>query len=310
MDHKIFVTLSTFAQQGDEPLNILKESGIPFIVNESGKRITKEELIAQGKDCTGVVAGVEPYDKEVFDHLPNLQCISRCGVGIDSINLAMAKERGIVVCNTPDVIVPPVAELTVAFAFDLLRNVTQYTLLMRGKKWQRMTGFLLQGKKVGVLGLGRIGKRVAEMMLALGADVYGADIAPDHAWVEKAGVKLVSLNELLKISDILSIHLSFSADNPFQLGKEEIAMMKQGSFVINVARGNFLDETALHEALKNGHLAGAALDVYSQEPYTGLLCECDNVILTPHVATLTKESRLQMETEAVKNLVDYLSDDK
>ncbi len=307
MSFRIFVALSAFAQQDEAPLKLLQESGYPFKINPLGKRLSQDELIELGRDYEGVIAGLEPYNDYVLEHMPKLRCISRCGVGIDNISLPTAQQKGIVVRNTPEVVIQPVAELTVAMIFDLLRNLTVHTQLLKNKKWEKRTGGLLQGKKVGILGLGKIGKKVAEILKILEADVYGTDLVADRPWAQSFGVKVVSLEELLKTCDILSIHLSAVDHRPFQLGQKQIAMMKKGAMVVNVARGVFIDDKALYDALKEGRLAGAALDVFSEEPYAGPLCELDNVVLTPHVATLTEESRGQMEFEATKNLIDFLS---
>jgi len=306
MKYKIFVALSTFAQHGDAPLHPLRRSGMDFTINPLGRRLVEQEIIEFGKDCQGVIAGVEPYNDYVLDHMPNLRCISRCGVGVDNIDLHKAKQKGIKICNTPDVVVQPIAELTVAMTFDLLKKLTYHTELMRRGHWKRVSGHLLKGKTVGILGTGRIGKRVAEMMKMLGAQVYGSDLDPDLEWAERIGVQMVTWQELLKVSDIVSIHLSHREDHPFQLGKQEIALMEKGSIVINVSRGQFVDEEALYGALESEMLGGAALDVYSEEPYAGPLCRLKNVVLTPHIGTFTKESRLQMELEATKNLIEYL----
>ena len=305
MKSKIFVALSTFAEHGQRPLSLLQESGYAFVLNPLKKRLSQDELIQMGRDCDGVIAGLEPYDDYVLDHTPRLRCISRCGVGVDNIAVEKAKAKGIRIYNTPDVVTQPVAELTVAMIFDLLRRLTFHTQLLRSGKWERVTGNLLKGKNVGILGLGRIGKKVAEMVKKLDANVFGVDLYPDTAWAKQWGVKVIALEEALKVSDILSIHLSVLEDQAFQLGEKEFFMMKKGAFLINVARGQFINEEALYHALYQKHLAGAALDVFSKEPYTGKLCELNNVILTPHVGTLTEESRLQMELEATQNIVEF-----
>lgn len=307
MSPQIFVALSTFAQQGEAPLKLLKESGYPFTINPLGKRLSQDELIKLGGDCDGVIAGLEPYNDYVLGNMPKLRCISRCGIGIDNISLDTAQQKGIVIRNTPEVVVQPVAELAVAMIFDLLRNLTVHTQLLKNKKWEKRTGGLLKGRKAGVLGLGKIGKKVAETLKVLEADVYGTDLVADRLWAQGFGIKIVPLEELLMTCDILSVHLSSVEYHPFQLAQKQIAMMKKGAMVVNVARGNFIDETALYDALKTGRLGGAAVDVYSHEPYAGPLCDLDNIILTPHVATLTEESRGQMEFEATKNLIDFLS---
>lgn len=306
MSHKIMQALYMFAQYGDEPLTLLKESGHEFFLNDTGRRATRDDIMEWGKDCTGIVAGVEPYDAEVLDAMPRLKCISRCGVGVDSIDLEAAKERGIVVRNTPEVVVRPVVELTVGMIFDLMRRLSQNTGRLRERRWDKVGGNLLMGKKVGILGMGMIGRSVAEMLLKLDCEVIGYDVAPDGAWAKKAGVTMTDEATVLAEADILCLHMSVLADNPFYLDAAKIATMKDGAWVVNTSRGTLIDDGALADALASGKLAGAALDVFPQEPYSGPLCDLENVVLTPHVATLTRESRLQMETEAVRNLLEEL----
>jgi D-3-phosphoglycerate dehydrogenase / 2-oxoglutarate reductase len=304
---KIYVALSTFSKESPEPLNLLKKSGFEFTVNMSGKRLTKGEVIASLKDYDGVVAGLEPYDQEVIESLPQLKCISRCGVGVDNIDLSAAKSKNITVLNTPQVVIQPVAELTLALIFDLLRRTTEHTIAMRQKKWERLTGNQLAGKTVGVVGLGRIGRKVAQVLRALDAHVIGYDVYPDHEWSKANQVVLVDFYTLLKESDIVTLHLAATTAHPFELSREELAHMKNGAFLINVSRGSLVDEQALVEALKAGHLGGVGLDVYEQEPYAGPLCDMPNVVLTPHIATLTSESRGQMEAEAVDNILRFFA---
>lgn len=301
----IFVALSTFSEFDRTPIEILDQSGFEYSLNPTGRRLIQHEIIKFGRNAYGIIAGVEPYDDYVLDNIPNLRCISRCGVGIDNISIEKAKEKNIEIRNTPEVVIQPVVELTVAMIFDLMRRLSYQTGLMRAKIWQKSAGNLLAGKKLGILGLGRIGKKVSEVMLKLGTEVYGSDLSPDTEWAEIMGVKVVPADQLLRLSDILSIHLSEVEGKPFRLGEKDISLMKKGAFLVNVSRGQFVDEDALYVALKSGRLAGAALDVFPQEPYSGKLCELENVILTPHIATLTKESRVQMESEAASNLVNF-----
>lgn len=305
MKPKILVTLSTFAEIDRTPLMLLEESGLSYSLNKLGRRLIRQEVIEMGKDCEGIIAGVEPYDDDVLNRLPKLRCISRCGVGIDNISVATAKQKGIVVRNTPEVVVLPVVELTVAMIFDLLRKLTFHTQLLRARRWEKKIGSLLSGRKVGVLGLGRIGKKVAEILIKLGADVYGADLSPDMQWAKNNTIKILSNEELLKKCDVVTIHVSIQGNDRFVLGEKEIRSMKPGALIVNVSRGEVIDEKVLHRALKSNRLGGAALDVFSREPYDGPLCELDNVILTPHVATLTEQSRVEMEIEAVKNLIEF-----
>ncbi|MCB9757499.1 MAG: phosphoglycerate dehydrogenase [Candidatus Omnitrophica bacterium] len=302
---KILVALSTFAQYGEKPVELLKSSGLPFVLNSTGQRLNTDDILKLGQDCQGIIAGVEPYTKDVLSQLPNLRCISRCGVGIDSIDLAKAKELEIKILNTPNPVIVPVAELTVGMMLDLLRQITWHTVTLRNQKWQKKGGYNLQGKTVGIIGLGRIGKKVAQLLKSFSVDVIASDSYPDDLWAKENNIRMVSVEELLRNSDIVTLHLKTDKRFPFVLGEKEIRMMKSKAFLLNLARGEMVDENALYCALTQGHLAGAGLDVFSQEPYSGKLATLDNVLMTPHIATLTAESRLEMETQAVENLLTW-----
>jgi D-3-phosphoglycerate dehydrogenase len=302
----ILVTLSTFGAHSDEPIRLLEQSGFTFRTNPYGRRMKPSEVIELGCNCRALVSGVEPYTAETLAQLPNLRCISRCGVGIDSIDLAEAKRRGIAVLNTPDEPTAAVAELTLAMMLALLRQLPKVDSLMHQCKWQRVMGHLLAGKTVGIIGLGRIGRRVAELVQALGATVIGVEPYPDGDWVAARGVELMDLPALLARADIVSLHASTAPEHPLRLGVAELAQMKQGAWLVNMARGDMVDDEALCEALASGRLSGAGLDVLPQEPYCGPLCDNPCAILSPHQATLTLETRVAMEVRAVENVVRYL----
>ncbi len=302
----ILVTLSTFGEYSREPLLMLEQSGFAFRTNPYGRRMKPSEVVSLGQPCKAVVAGVEEYAAATLAQLPNLRCISRCGTGIDSIDLAEAERRGIAVLNTPDAPTQAVAELTLAMMLALLRQLPKVDSLMHERKWQRVPGRLLRGKTVGIIGLGRIGRRVAEIVQALGAVVIAVDPVPDAQWLAKHHVEMLGLSALLGRADIVSVHSGRSSDHPLYLGAKEIAQMKQGAWLINMARGDLVDDVALGEALDSGHLSGAGLDVFPQEPYDGPLCSNPRAILSPHQATLTIETRVAMETQAVENTIQFL----
>lgn len=305
----ILVTLSTFGAQSDEPLKLLDKNGFTYRINPSGRRMEPQEVVEMGRNCRGLVAGVEKYTAETMARLPNLRCISRCGVGIDNIDLAEAQRRGIAVLNTPDEPVIAVAELTLSMILALLRRLPAVNSLTRSRKWKRITGSLLMGKTVGLIGLGRIGQRVTELLRPFGAKVIGVDPYHDKAWAGERGILLRDLPGLLREADIVSIHAAASPEHPLRIGAQELSQMKAGSWLLNLSRGDMVDDVALKAALDSGRLSGAGLDVFPLEPYTGCLCDSDRVILTPHQATLTEETRSAMETHAVQNLVDYLQAD-
>lgn len=302
----ILVTLSTFSEYSNEPLRLLQESGCTFRINPYGRRMDPSEVLEMGRTSRGLVAGVEKYSAEVLAQMPNLCCISRCGVGIDNIDLAEAEQRGIIVLNTPDEPIVAVAELTLAMILSLLRQLPKVDFLTHERKWQRVTGNLLGGKTVGIIGLGRIGRRVAELLQAFGAAVIGVDPHPDNEWMRAHGVELLALPTLLARADIVSIHASTSNEYPLRFDAEVLAKMKPGAYLINTSRGDMVDDIALYEALDSGQLSGAALDVFPEEPYRGPLCDSDRVILSPHQATLTFETRVAMEIKAIKNVVNCL----
>ncbi len=302
----ILVTLSTFSVDSDEPLRLLKESGFTFRTNPYGRRMKSEEVVELGRNCRGVVASVERYTAETLSQMPNLRCISRSGVGVDNIDLEEAKRRGIAVLNTPNEPTTAVAELTLTIMLGLMRQLPKMDSLMHGRKWERVTGHLLAGKTIGIIGLGRIGQRVAELLRAFGATAIGVEPYPDTEWAQRFGVEFVDLPTLLARADIVSLHASGTRQHPLCLGAAEFAQMKRGAWVVNMARGNMVDDISLNEALTSGHLSGAGLDVFPEEPYRGPLCDNDRVILSPHQATLTVETRVAMETRAVQNVVQFL----
>jgi len=299
----LYVTLSTFAEVDREPLRVLEASGLRFGVNRTGKRPTAHEVMEASDGAKALVAGVEEYDATILAQFyqKGLRCISRCGVGTENIDRQTAASLGIAILNTPDEPVQAVAEHTLSLILALLRRLPDLDRDTKAGKWKRHTGNLLQGKKVGLIGYGRIGKRTGELIRAFGASLLVLDPEfPPAAGIERA----IDLKNLLEWADIVSLHCPPGA---VRLGAAELDSMRQGAWLINTARGGLIDEEALGTALERNHLAGAALDVFFQEPYTGPLLKNQRVILTPHQATLTKETRLAMEVAATQNAIDFIA---
>jgi D-3-phosphoglycerate dehydrogenase len=303
---KILTSPSSFGQVGSEPLDILKENNFEIINNPYGRKLTEKEVIDLASDCVGIVAGVEPLTALVINALPKLKCISRVGVGMDNVDLEYAKKAGITVLNTPDGPTRSVAELTLALTFSLLRKIPQADANMKQKIWKKETGNLLFEKEIGVIGLGRIGKMVAELFRSLGNPVIGYDLYPDEKWSAKKKVILKDFKSVLREADIITLHIPGNIDKLPVIKSEELALMKEQAVLINTSRGGVVDEKALYQFLKDNKLKGAAIDVFSEEPYNGPLCELNNVILTPHLGSYASEGKLQMEIDAVKNLIQVL----
>ena len=298
---KIAITTSSFAKFSDEPLRLLQARGIEYVCNSTGRALTEDEAIALLQDCAGVAAGTEPLTRRVMDALPQLKVISRCGTGMDSVDRAAAEEKGIAVRNTPDGPTLAVAELTLGYALDLLRHVTHMDRDVRGGVWKKRMGNLLHGKKVGVVGFGRIGRAVGRLFTAMGAELAFFDPFADDNHTTK-----MSLEALLGWADIITLHCPKPQDGTTLLDARRLKLMRKGAWLINAARGGLVDEEALRQLLADGHLAGAAVDVFCKEPYAGPLTQLDNVILTPHIGSYAMEARIQMEVDTIKNLLEAL----
>ena len=279
---------------------MLKARGIEYVLNPYGRALTEAEAIELLSECAGVAAGTEALTERVFAALPELKAVSRCGVGMDNVDLAAAAARGIVVKNTPDGPTRAVAELTLGLALALLRQIPAMDRDIRVGVWKKRMGGLLQDKKVGVIGLGRIGRATAGLFAALGAEIAYSDPVADSS-----AFKHLDLEELLPWADIITVHAPPAKDD-FLLNAERLGLMRPGAWLINAARGGIVDEAALAGLLAQGRLTGAALDVFGQEPYTGPLTKFDNVILTPHIGSYAKEARIRMEIDTIANLLEAL----
>ncbi|WP_461211556.1 phosphoglycerate dehydrogenase [Desulfocurvus sp. DL9XJH121] len=299
---KAAITTSSFATYSEEPLRLMREAGIEYVLNPHGRKLAPEETVALLVDCDGVLAGTEELSAAVLRQLPNLKAISRCGVGMDSVDAAYCAEYGIAVRNTPFGPTQAVAELTLGLMLDLLRNVTRMDRELRTGTWKKRMGGLLSGKRVGIVGFGRIGRAVADAVRHLGAEIAYSDPYPSCA--EEA--RCMQPDELLAWADIVTLHCSKPEGTDALIGQRELALMREGSWLVNCGRGGLVDEDALCAALASGHMAGAAVDCFNKEPYSGPLTEQDSAILTPHIGSYAREGRIQMETDAARNLIDAL----
>lgn len=304
--NKVLTSPSSFGQISSLPFDILEKHGFTVINNPFGRKLTEDEVIEIAHDCVGIVAGVEPLNKKVMDALPNLKCISRVGVGMDSVDLEYAHVKGIKVVNTPDGPTRSVAEMTVALTFSLLRKIPQADSNIKNGVWKKEIGNLLYGKKIGVVGLGRIGKMTANLFSGLGNSVIGFDVYPDEKWATDNSVELVTLGQLLQNADIVSLHIPPNKDKTYFIDSKLLSMMKPSAFLINVSRGGVVDEKHLYKMLNAHELTGAAIDVFSEEPYKGPLTKLPNVILTPHLGSYAAEGKVKMELDAVNNLIQNM----
>jgi D-3-phosphoglycerate dehydrogenase len=303
---KILVTTSSFDVSLFSNFIAGAQKPIEVVLNPYKRKLSEQEaseLLTE--DVIGMIAGVEPLSKKVLAGTKNLKVISRCGVGMDSVDLDAAKNLGILVTNTPDAPTIPVAELTMAHILNLLRHVSLVNEQIRDSKWEPKMGALLNGKTVGIIGYGRIGRKVASLAQAFGANILVFDIFPVTS---SDNIKQVDLNQVLINSDIISLHLPYTIDNHHIISTEQFALMKPTALVLNISRGGLINEAALLEALLNNRIAGAGIDAFENEPYSGPLCQLPNVLLTAHMGSYAKEARYIMEQDAVKNLFCKLTE--
>lgn len=275
--------------------------------NTTGKRLSENELILAIRHATAVIAGTEFFSRDVLDASPELKIISRVGVGTDSIDMETANRRNIRVMITAAATVQPVAEHTLALIFSVSKRIAEYYTSARCSDFAIRPASLLQGKTAGIIGMGRIGSRVGELLSCLGCRIIFYDpyvSVPPKPFFEKAE----SPATLFSSADIISLHIpAKKGDRPI-LDREAFNQCRPGVIIINTARGSLIDEKAMYDALKNGRIAGAGIDVTAQEPYSGPLLSFPRVIITPHVASNTTESRISMEHEAVENIMKAIKD--
>ncbi len=296
MKNKILVSTSTFASLDKAPLEKMVECGYEVILNPFKRKLSKKELLDLLPGVTGLIAGLETLDDEVMSQT-DLRVISRCGAGLSNVDLDAAKNLGITVCNTPDGPTNAVAELTLGCLLGLLRMIPQMNKDLHDGKWSKKIGGELRGKTVLIIGFGRIGRRLAELMAPFGVEIVITD--PFLNEVDEP-FKLLPLGNALPLADIITLH---SSGEECILTEHEFSFMKKGVLLMNASRGHLIDENALREFLNNGTVAGVWLDTFVQEPYEGILTKYPQVLLTPHVGSYTIETRKLMEMEAVNNLI-------
>jgi len=303
---QVLITTSTFNLDNFEQLELLNKAQIEVKLNPFATRLTEDQAIdLLGTNTIGLIAGLEPLTEKVLTSAKSLKVIARVGTGLDSVDLVAAKKLGITVLNTPDAPTQAVAELTVGHILGLLRNISVADRQIRNGVWKGLMGSLLQTKTVGIIGFGRIGKRVAALLSAFGAKVIISDeLATSTEYLN------VGLNKLCAKSDVITLHLPYNDSTHHIINEEQLNLMKKGSYFVNISRGGLVDEDALLTALKSGRIAGAALDCFEHEPYDGELRNFDNVQITAHMGSYARETRDLMEREASQLLVDALKEIK
>ncbi|MFO7872136.1 MAG: hydroxyacid dehydrogenase [Candidatus Undinarchaeales archaeon] len=252
--------------------------------------------------------------KDILEVAPKLRAVVRAGVGLDNIDLEYAKEKGVKVINTPEAPTESVAELAIGLMLSLARNIPEADHSIKEGEWKKkaLKGFELKGKTLGVIGLGRIGKRVAEIASSLGMKIVAHDRNPHAYFLEKVNGKNTSLIEMLKEADFLTIHLPLTSQTKDMISEKELISMKSSAYIINTARGGIINEDDLYKALKNEEIAGAALDVFwDKKPFESKIMEVrGKIIFTPHLGSTTHEAQEKVGKLLVEKIMKLIEHEK
>ncbi len=308
-DCRVLVTPTSFGKSDPSLCRDLEAQVGEVVYNTSGKPLKAPELEKLIPGFDGYIAGVDEINSAVLNAADRLRVVSRYGVGIDQVDLRTARARGIVVTNTPGANSTAVAELTIGLILALARSIPLASQGTKAGGWPRLSGLSLEGKTVGLYGLGAVGKQVARRLAGFDCAILAYDVAPDPAFVAAHGIELCAQPELLARADFLSLHCPVLPETRGLVNESFLSSMKHGAFLINTARGELIDEGSLLAALQSGQLRGAALDVYSQEPPGAdhPLMQLPQVIATPHIGSHSDGATNAMGRMALADCLAVLS---
>ena len=304
---KILITPRSFASISKIPMEMLEEKGYEITKNETGKPLNKKEMSVLIEDVDGIIIGIDDLNAGIIKQVHNLKVISKYGVGVDNIDIKAATTQGIVVTNTPKANIDAVADLTFALMLALARRIPEADRETKAGNWKKFIGTSVWRKKLGVIGLGKIGRQVVKRARGFEMEILCYDIIQDEEFARQFGVRYVDLETLLKESDYITIHIPLNNTIKGIIGYKELEMVNENSFIINTSRGGIIDEKALYDSLKNNKIKGAGLDVYEKEPpENSPLMELENVIMLSHNGAYTEEAIANMGIESAQNLINVL----
>ena len=305
---KALITTVPFADKNPLPIQLLEAAGIDYLINPIGRKLKEDELAEMVGDFDVLIAGTEPITDKVMSRASGLKLISRVGIGLDSVDLLAAERRGIRVSYTPDAPAPAVAELTVGMMLSLLRHVNVANAQMHRGEWHRYFGRRLSEVTVGIIGVGRIGSGVLRHLEGFGSPrILANDLQPRVAAMPASAVEWADKDRIYREADLISLHLPLTGATKNMIRYAELRTMKKDAIIINTSRGGIINETDLARVLGEGHLSGAAIDVFEQEPYAGELAGIERCLLTSHMGSMSVDCRSRMEIEATEEAVRFLA---
>ena len=289
---KILVTVTNYSKYCQAGKRILQDAGCEIIENTSGRPFTAEELEELVGDVDGAIAGADVWSEQIFRAALKMKVLVRFGVGVDNFDLEAAKKYGITVCNCPGINTTAVAEQAVALILGLTRQIVWLNKETKEGKWPRIMMHELKSCTVGILGFGSIGRNICEKLKVFSPVLIAYDKYVDEKEAERLGVEMVSFEEVLKRSDVISVNLPAVPETIGIINSQNITKMKNGVYLVNTARGSLVKEKDVAEAIRTGKIAGFATDVYAREPITreNPLLSSDRVIMTPHTSAETYEN--------------------
>jgi D-3-phosphoglycerate dehydrogenase len=304
---KILISPRSLTRYGHPSFEMLKEAGYEIVLATPGKQPSEEELLEKLPGCVGYLAGVETITEKVLEAAKELKVISRNGSGIDNIDQAACKRLGIKICRTEGANAKGVAELTISLVLALARWIPFHDSRMKNGEWERKKGMEIETRTLGLVGCGLIGKETAVRALGLGMKVLAFRRNPDRSFAPSEDFRWVSFDELLRGSDVVSLHRPANPSGEPVITKDVIGKMKRGAYIVNTARASLLDEKAVLDALNDGQIAGVATDVYTKEPPDDYsLVKHESVISTPHLGGFTLESVDRATVGAIENIINTL----
>ena len=305
---KVLITVTSFGNEEYSPARkLLEDHDCEMVMNVTGRNFTFEEFAEKIQDVQAVILGGERIDERILPLAKNLKLIVRHGVGYDNVDVPKAREKGIVVANTPvPELASGVAELGIGMLIAMLRNVTELDSALHAGTWRSKEQHLLKGKKIGLVGFGRIAQEFARLLGVFGVSLCACDINPDRRAAKKHNVALTSFESVLSESDVISVHVPSNKGTFHMFNEKAFSMMKKGSYFMNTARGAIVDEKVLYKYLSNGTLMAAATDVYECEPTdpANPLLSLKNIVCLPHIAGGTIETAAAIGMDTARIVVD------
>ncbi len=311
-EFKVLVLSCSFGRIFKRPVKMLEKNGCKIAFGSVvGRSLQEGELVNLVADVDGIIVGNEKLTEKVISSAKKLKVISKHGAGVDNIDLNFASQKGIIVTNVPDANFNAVADLVFGLMIALTRKICVGNQEVRRGKWKRIIGTEICEKNLGVIGTGRAGKAVIKRAKGFDMKIFAHDIFEDEIFAAHYCFSYITLQKVLRNSDFLTIHVPLTRETRHLIGEEELNQMKKTAYLINTSRGEVVDEDALYKVLSEKRIAGAALDVYKDEPpVNSPLLKLDNVLLTPHIGAYTQKAIRKMGMSAAVNLMNILQGEK